>query len=171
MITDTAIFAALRTFLVQDVVPRGVEVLQGQQNRVPQPAGKHYVIMSAASRAFQSSSYRDYDPPPTGEMVPGTVDISRSTGVTIQLDFYGPDSSDYAQRFATLFRDDYGYQAFAGKDVTPLYCDNGQQMPLTNAEKQYEARWMIQAVLQVNPAVSTPMQFADRVNVTIVEAD
>lgn len=165
MITDTAIFAALRTFTVRHVVPAGVEVLQGQQNRVPQPTGKNYVIMTATSRNFQSSSYHDYRPAQNEQ------DITRSTGVSIQMDFYGPDSSDYAQRFATLFRDDYGYAAFAGTGVTPLYCDDGSQMPLTNGERQYEARWMIQTVLQVNPAVSTPMQFADKVAVTIVEAD
>lgn len=167
MITDTDIFTALRTFLVGSVLPAGDEVLQGQQNRVAQPAPstKHYVMMSAASRAFQSSSYREYLPDDD------RADILRSTAVTIQLDFYGPESSDRAQRFATLFRDDYGYQRMALTGVTPLYCDDGSQMPLTNGERQYEARWMLQAVLQVTPVVSTPMQFADTVAVTIVKAD
>lgn len=165
MITDASIFAALRTFMVRHIVPSGVEVLQTQQNRVAMPVGPNFVMMTATSRTFQSSSYHEYHPSD------GTQDIARSTGVSFQVDFYGPLSSDYAQRFATLFRDDYGYAAFAGSGVTPLYCDDGSQMPLSNGEKQYEARWMIQTMLQVNPAVSTPMQFADKVDVTIVEAD
>ena len=122
-------------------------------------------VMTASNRTFQSSPYHDY------RRADDEVDITRSTAAGIQLDFYGPASSDHAQRFATLFRDDYAYQAMLGTGVTPLYCDDGSQMPLTNGEKQYEARWMIGAVLQVNPAVSTPMQFADRVAATIVEAD
>lgn len=164
-LTDSHVFAALRTFLVRDVLPAGVEALQTQQNRVPQPTGKHYVMMTPASRTFMSSSYRSYRP------ADDQADISRSTSVTIQLDFYGPESSDHAQRFATLFRDDYAYGKFAGTGVTPLYCDDGSQMPLTNGEKQYEARWMLQTVLQVTPVVSTAMQFADTVDVTIVKAD
>jgi len=166
MTSEDDIFTALRAFLLT-VVPAGVEVLQTQQNRVPQPKGPGYVMMTAASRTFQSSSYREYRP------ADDEVDVTRSTGAGFQLDFYGPASSDYAQRFATLFRDDHAFQWFAEMHpgVTPLYCDDGSQMPLTNGEKQYEARWMIQAMLQVNPAVSTPMQFADRVDVTIVEAD
>jgi hypothetical protein len=164
MISEDDIFAALRAFLLS-VLPAGTEVLVTQQNRVPQPVGPNYVMMTAASRTFMSSSYREYRPPDDQQ------DTARSTSAGIQLDFYGPVSSDYAQRFATLFRDEYATTAMAGTGVTPLYCDDGSQMPLTNGEKQYEARWMIQCALQVNPVVSTPMQFADKVVATIVEAD
>lgn len=166
MTSEDDIFTALRGFLLA-VLPAGTEVLQTQQNRVPQPRGPNYVMMTASGRSFQSSSYRLY------RSADDQVDIARSTAAGFQLDFYGPLSSDYAQRFATLFRDDYGFVWFAANApaVGPLYCDDGSQMPLTNGEKQYEARWMIQAMLQVNPIVSTPMQFADRVDVTIVKAD
>lgn len=164
MIGDEEIFAALRAF-IRGILPPRTEVLVSQQNRVPQPAGPNYVMMTATSRTFQSSPYHEYD------RAAGTNDITRSTGVGIQLDFYGPLASDHAQRFATLFRDDYGFQAMRATGVVPLYCDDGSQMPLTNGERQYEARWMVQTMLQVNPAVSTPTQFADRVEITIVEAD
>lgn len=164
MTSEDDIFAALGMFL-ETVLPEGTEVLVTQQNRVPQPRGPNYVMMTATNRVFQSSPYHTYRP------ADETNDITRSTGAGIQLDFYGPASSDYAQWFATLFRDDYAFEAFAGTGVTPLYCDDGSQMPLTTGEKQYEARWMIQTMLQVNPIVSTPQQFADKVDVTIVEAD
>lgn len=164
MISEDDIFTALRTFLLL-VLPTGTEVLITQTNRVPQPVGPNYVMMTAASRTFQSSPYHSYRPDDNAE------DFVRSTGAGFQLDFYGPSSSDYAQMFATLFRDDYAVEAMAGTGVTPLYCNDGSQMPLTNGEKQYEARWMLQVMVQVNPVVSTPMQFADRVNVQIVEAD
>lgn len=165
MITDSDIFAALRRFIVRHVVPEGVEVVQTQQNRVAMPTGPNFVMMTATRRTFQSSSYREY------RLADEELDISRSTAVGIQVDFYGPDSADLAQRFATLFQDDYGYAAFAGSGVVPLYCDDGTQMALTAGEKQYETRWKIDTVLQVNPAVSTPVQFASKVDVIIVEAD
>lgn len=164
MISEDEIFAALRAFILL-TVPAGTEVLITQQNRVPQPSGPNYVMMTATNRDFMSSAYREYRP--AGDQ----VDRTRSTGAGFQLDFYGPLSSDFAQRFATLFRDDYAVDAMAGTGVTPLYCNDGSQMPLTNGERQYEARWMVQAMLQVNPIVSTPQQFADKVDVTIVEAD
>lgn len=165
MIEDD-VFTVLRAFLLDPVVlPAGTEVLRAQGNRVPQPRGPNYVMMTIASHTWQSSTYHQYRR--DDEM----NDVTRSTGVGIQLDFYGPSSSDFAQRFATLFRDEYACTAMAGTGVTPLYCDDGQQMPLVNGEQQYEQRWTIQTMLQVNPAVSTPMQFADRVAATIVKAD
>lgn len=162
--SEDDIFTALRAFLLL-VLPEGTEVLVSQQNRVPQPRGPNYVMMTATNRVFQSSPYREYRP------AQGMVDRARSTAAGFQLDFYGPLSSDYAQRFATLFRDDYAVEAMASSGAAPLYCDDGSQMPLTNGEKQYEARWMIQAVCQVNPVVSTPMQFADKVTPTLVKVD
>jgi hypothetical protein len=164
MISEDDIFTALRAFILA-VLPTGVEVLITQQNRVPQPAGPNYVMMTATNRAFQSAPYHSY------RAADGELDTIRSTAAGFQLDFYGPASSDYVQRFATLFRDDYAYEAMLGTGVVPLYCDDGTQMPLTNGEKQYEARWMVAVMVQVNPVVSTPMQFADKVAATIVKAD
>lgn len=165
MLTDAEIFQAVRAFIVRAVVPEGVQVVQSQQNRVAMPTGPNFVMMTASRRVFLSSGYRAYRPADREQ------DIQRSTSVGVQLDFYGPDSADYAQRFSTLFRDDYGYQAMAASGVVPLYSDDGTQMALTAGEKQWETRWKVDAVVQVNPVVSTPMQFADRVAATIVEAD
>lgn len=163
-ITEDAVMTTLRSFLL-GILPAGMEVVQGQQNRVPQVVGPDYVVFTPIRREFLSSTNR------TNRPVDGAVDVSRSTSATFQLDVYGPNSTDNAVTIATLFRDDYGCRAMAGTGVQPLHCDNGQQMPLINGEEQYEARWTLQAVLQVNPSVSTPMQFADSVAVTFVEAD
>lgn len=163
-VTEEMVMTTLRSFLLA-ILPDGMEVVQGQQNRVPQVVGPDYVIFTPTQRTFLSSTNR------TNLPATGTVDVSRSTSATFQLDVYGPNSTDNAVTIATLFRDDYGCRFMAGSGVQPLHCDNGQQMPLVNGEEQYEARWTLQAVLQVNPSVSTPMQFADRVDVTFVEAD
>ena len=56
-----------------------------------------------------------------------------------------------------------------GRGCQPLYCDDGHQMPLINGEFQYEARWTIHARLQINPAISTPQEFADSLTPTLVE--
>lgn len=163
-ITEDDAIAALRDFLLL-VLPSGIEVVQGQDNYVPEPAGPNHIILTPASRTHLSSSYRE--PRPDDD----AVLVSRSTRIDIQMDVYGPNGSDYAQVISTLLRDDYGCQAMAGTGVQPLYCDDGQQMPLVNGEKQYEQRWRLHAQLQIDPTVSTPAQFADMVELSIVEAD
>lgn len=161
---EDTVLTALRAFLLL-ILPDGVEVVRTQVNRVPMPRGPNFVMMTVASRQFQSSTYHEH------RVADGATDITRSTGCGVQLDFYGPNSSDYAQDFATLFRDDYACQQMAGTGVTPLYCNDGQQMPLVNGEAQYEQRWTLQTMLQINPVVSTPTEFVGKVDVTFVKAD
>lgn len=93
--------------------------------------------------------------------------------LTVQVDVHGPNSTDYAQIIVTLFRDDYACVFFAENEppLAPLYIDNGQQIPFVSGEKQYEDRWVLEAKLQLNPVVSTPMQFADTLSVGLKEID
>lgn len=161
-ITDDAIMAAMGGFL-EAVLPDGVEVIQGQANRVPEPKSPDFVVMTDASRRQLSTTTHSYDP------VAGTNAVGRSNALTIQLDVYGPNSSDNAQVIATLFRDAYGCEAL-GPAIQPLYCDDGQQMPLVNGEFQYQDRWTLRATLQANPAITTPAQFASSVNLTLADA-
>jgi hypothetical protein len=72
-----------------------------------------------------------------------------------------------------MLRDDYAMAQFStsGFDVTPLYADDPKQVPFLNGEQQYETRWIVEAVLQVNPVVSVPQQFMDAASITLVEVD
>jgi hypothetical protein len=87
------------------------------------------------------------------------------------VNFYGPNATDNAQIFNQLFRDLYGCDFLRDYDVQPLWCDDGRQLPLVDSEKQYETRWMIRALMQINPTISTSQDFADTLDLTIVEAD
>lgn len=103
----------------------------------------------------------------------GTVGSEQETKVTIQLDVHGPNSGNNAQMISTLFRSDYAVQQFQsqGFDITPLYADDPKQIPFINAEEQYETRWVIEAVLQVNPVVSVSQDFAGALSVGLVNVD
>jgi hypothetical protein len=85
----------------------------------------------------------------------------------VQLDVYGPNSADNSHTITTLFRDSYAVDQFAtsGFDVTPLYADDARQAPFIDAESQWEDRWMISAVLQVNPIITVPQDFASELTV------
>lgn len=161
-LTDDEIMTALRAFLLA-VLPSGVEVVQGQDNRVAEPLGPDHVIMTPARREQLSSTTHDYDP------AHDTAAIARSTGLHFQLDTYGPNASDNVQVISTLFRDAYGASFLKTYGVAPLYCDDGQQMPLVNGESQYEQRWMMRGVLQASIAVNVPTEFADNLITTLVE--
>jgi hypothetical protein len=107
----------------------------------------------------------------SGTMSAGSERFLQPTQITYQLDVHGPNSADNAQVVTTLFRDQFGVDAFAlsGFDVTPLHADDPRQVPFINAESQFESRWIVEAHLQANQAISLPLQFADAAVVTLQE--
>jgi hypothetical protein len=168
-ILETNVFATLRAFLL-GIVPAGTEVIMGQENRVPEPEGDDYVVMTPLFKMRLSTNHTTYTDLGTN---PGTRGSAPDLAFHIQLDIHGPASGDNAAIIATLFRDDYAVQQFkaSGFDISPLYCDDPKQMPFTNGENQYEDRWIITAVIQYNPVTQTPIDFADALEVQIVSVD
>ena len=164
--TEDDVLTILRTFILS-IVPAGVEVIQGQVNRVPEPLGDDFIVMTPVNRNRLSTNVGSWDrtgPDPT------EITAAYNTEFMCQLDLHGPNASDYGSTLSTLFRDEYACDLMAGTGVQPLYATDGKQMPFINAESQYEDRWVLTVSLQITPAVSTPMQFADTLDVTISSA-
>lgn len=229
--TEDEALAALRSFLLS-CVSAGVEVIVGQQNRVPEPKGAEFVVMTPMFRERLAANTDHYvDSLFTGSIDGSTLTISGvdygtlflnntifgvgiadgtkitafgtgSGGVgtytvapaqtvtsrkiaggvlsaaqhvkmTVQLDIHGEFAADNAHIISTLFRDDYAVQLFidSGYDVAPLYMSEPKQAPYLNGEQQIENRWTTDAVLQVNPIVKAPLQFADQLNVGLFDVD
>lgn len=104
----------------------------------------------------------------------GSASFRQATQVTVQIDVHGPAGADNAQTIATLMRDAYAVDAFAASNpnIIPLHADDPRQLPFTNAEQQYEDRWVLEALIQANQTVSRiPLQFADVVEVELIEVD
>lgn len=245
-VTETGVLTVLRSFLLS-ILPPGVEVVRGLQNRVPEPKANDFVVMTTILRsrietntdtwadvAFSGSisgttltvysgaagQFIIGQSPVGGSVIgvvavgaavfgpnvaPGTVitglgtgtggagtytvnisqtvaqetmaagaiNILQPTRLTIQLDVHGPNSADNAQTISTLFRDEYAISAFhaTAPDVTPLFCEDPKQIPFKNAEDQIETRFVVDAILQANIVVSPPQQYADQLNVSLVEVD
>jgi len=236
-LTDATVFTVLRSFLLS-VLPANVEVVRGLVNRVPEPIGADFVVMTPILRQRLETntdgySNLDYEvltfgsitniPVVGNVLVNGTttavgtvsavnglaVTVTSLTGqyfaindvvtnqtlslpvgtissvayggksvlqptrMTVQLDVHGPNSADNAQIISTLFRDQYATDQFAtsNADVIPLYADDPKQMPFTNGEQQIEVRWIIEAVMQINPSTVVPMQFMDAASVGIVSVE
>lgn len=92
---------------------------------------------------------------------------------TVQCDVHGTNGADNARIIEGLFRSEYGTQAFAlsGFEIQPLYCDPVRQMPFINGEQQFEDRWTLDLVMQVNPKIETPQAFAAALEVGLIDVD
>jgi hypothetical protein len=103
----------------------------------------------------------------------GGKSLLQPTKVTIQLDVHGPASGDNAAIITTTFRDDYAVQSFlsSGFDVQPLYADNAHQVPFLNGEQQIEERYVIDVVMQCNPIITVPQQFAAVLSIGLTNVD
>lgn len=109
----------------------------------------------------------------SGIMSAGTSAYSQDLIFVIQIDCHdNPDASgscDNAQIISTMMRSSYATEWFENNysSVVPLYADDPTQVPFTNAEQQYETRWVVEAQLEFKPSVSVPQEYADSVSVSI----
>lgn len=166
--TQDTVITALRTFLLA-VLPVGTDVILAQVNRVPEPTDPNFVLMTPIRQIRLSTNVRSDEIPP----ISSTSSITQSVEHVIQMDVHGPASGDNAVVIATLLRDQYGVDQFAAVDenVIPLYSEDPRQLPFINAESQYEDRWVIEAYIQANQTITITQQFADVVDVTLLEVD
>ena len=165
--SQLAVYVRLEAFL-QYILPSQTPVVQGLANRLPTPPGA-YVVMTAILQKRLATNINRYDDP---NIVPGdgTRAIQQNTRMDVQLDFYGPDASDWAAMAETLWRDEVGCSLLA-PDCQPLYADSAMQVPLVTGEEQYQQRWTLTAALQYNPVTTNPQQFADAAVVDLINVD
>ena len=162
--TEDDVLTILRTFLLS-ITGNDWEVVQGQDNRVPEPTASNFIVMTPVNSSRLSTNVDTF----SASMIGGpldTTDYTRDTQLDVQLDIHGEGGADSARAIATLFRDDYACRIMA-PDVSPLNASDGNQVPFFNGEGQYEDRWVMTLSLQINPIVSTTTEFADTVAVTI----
>lgn len=155
-VTEEEILTGFRLFLL-DITPDGFEVFDAQDNRVPEPNGPDFIIMTPKNRVRLATNVDAWD---TSDPAPVTKTIKHNARYDLQLDIHGPNGSDVATVIAAAFVDDFGRDALAATPIAPLYASDGNQMPFINGEQQYENRWVMTLSAQIKPTVSTPMQFA-----------
>lgn len=162
--------AILRGFLLY-LLPDGIEVIKGQDNRAAEPQGTDYVVITQIGRerlGLNTTTYTDNYPASTGVR----SDV-QPTQTTIQIDVHGANSAQNLQIITTLFQSDYGLDYFRGinADTAPLYMSSPRQAPFLNGEQQVEERWSVDAVIEFNPSITTQQDFAAQLSVGLIEAD
>ena len=169
-VTEAEIMLALWSFLgsldLADVDPD--DIIQSQVNRVQEPKGANFIVMTPTHRRRLSTNTETWDTAPSPAPAPTEMRYEKDTELTVQLDIHGPFGADNATVIATLWRSAYACNAIDRAIFQPLHASDGHQTPFVNAEKQYENRWVMSLVLQANPSVSTEAQFADTIDVNIV---
>lgn len=172
-LTETAILGALRTVLL-GMLPAGIEVIRAEINRVPEPVGADFVLMSPILHerlATNIVTWFDgfFSVPP----VPGVRMDLQPIKLTVQLDVHGPASADNTQIITTLFRGEVATAAFDALSigVQTLYAEDARQSPFTNEADQVEFRWTIDLALQANPIVISPQDFAAQLHAGLISAD
>lgn len=166
--TEREILTALRTFILA-ILPSGVEVVQGQDNRVPEPTSLDFVVMTPLAQQRLSTNVDTYSATLTSPF--SQVEITADTQYGVQLDIHGPNASTYTMQLALLWRDSYATDNIGDALVTPLYADDPHQAPFINGENQYETRWVVTVYMQVNPVVTAPQESATTLDITLYEAD
>jgi hypothetical protein len=167
-LTEAQTLAALRTVLI-GLLPAGIEIIRAEGNRIPEPRGADFVVMTPMRRERLSTNIATWsDGALLAPQVPGTRSDMQPSKVSVQLDIHGPLSADTTQIITTLFRSDVMFNAFAftGVAVQALYADEAHQAPFINAEQQVEYRWVCDVTLQANPAVTSPQDFAQTVTLS-----
>jgi hypothetical protein len=90
----------------------------------------------------------------------------------VQLNVHGPNSGNNVRTIDTLFRSEYAVDYFTAQKqpIAPLYCDDPRQATWENAEQQMEFNWTIDLHMEIDVAIGTQQQFADRVKVPAINA-
>lgn len=107
-------------------------------------------------------------------MASGGATFMQPTQLVCQIDVHGPLSGNNAQIISTLLRDPYGVEKFAelNANVYPLLADDPRQIPFQNEQQQWEYKWVIECLLQVNQTVrGAPQQFADSYDLEVIEVE
>ncbi len=128
-----------------------------------------------ASAIGATATYTVNLPQTVGEqtLYGGRYDATQPTKVTVQLNFYGSLAADSAQAVSTLLRDFTATEFFTamGLPVMPLYAGEPRQAPFVDAQSQYEINWTVDVALQVNASVTVAQQFANQLQVGLLQVD
>lgn len=165
LLTEESIFESISLFM-NDLFSASVEIVRGQDNRVPEPSMPNFVVMTPLLRKrLATNIVTTHDGFPDGQ--PGTRNDTQKTQLTVQLDVHGPQSGDNAQVLSTMLRSDIACNYFAeiDADISPLFTSDPRQVPYLNGEQQIENRWTVDFELQANIAVQTAQDFADTLTI------
>ncbi len=165
---ESQILAAVRAWLLA-LLPAGTEVVRGQDNRVPQPKGPGFAVLTPGRlEALSTPVTRFPDGFPQG---PGSRCDQLSCRLALMLDLYGPGSGDLAQTVAGLFALGTELAPWPDPAIQPLYAEPPLQGPFLDGERQMEERWRLPLLLQITQTLTSSQDFAATLTPALIEVD
>ena len=167
-VTRSDLYKALGDFL--QGLFSGADIRQSQQNRVPMPSGD-FITMTELFSSGASTSVVTYTAPEKAGI--GEQHISRTTRWHCQIDFYGTSAAQRATVLSAVVRTPFACEWFRDNApvLTPLWADDPFQTTLINGEQQYEPRWTVTFVGQIDPVVTLPLAFFDDINLKTISME
>lgn len=136
------------------------EVIRGYSNNVPLPKPP-FVLMNILNETAAATNEHAYSP------ADETAAVSRQSEIQMQLDFFGAEAGQMAQKTVLLWRDFYACERL--KFCQPLYVGLARFMPLTNEESEYEERWMTTVHLAYAPQAEHQQKFINAFDLTLIQ--
>jgi hypothetical protein len=164
------LYGALAAFIAGVTgLEAGETVVQGLPNRAAMPL-PGFIVIQSVTRTRLRTNLHTYGT--SGD--PTTVAIEEGVQLRVQIDCYGPQSTDaitgaedWATMLSTTLRDAYGVSILEPSGIVPLHADEARMVPLVDGEDQYEERWMLEAFFQYNPVTTAPQQYADELTMKL----
>lgn len=160
--TESEIYKSVGQWL-QSILPTGMRVVQGQQNRNAPPRDP-FAVMTIIGRERIATNGWAYD----GE---ATRTLTEQVQVTMQINLFGPASSNQMQAVTLFWRDFQAVDFFKGLGVpiSPLFTSTTRQLGFETGERQYEDCWTVDLSMQVTLTTRAPQQFATSIPITLDE--
>lgn len=170
-----SVYIPIAAFIVAVTGLDPLAVVQGLPNRasMPAPGFISFQMINRRSMRTPVDIFDETTDPPT------TAAIQQDVELTLQIDCYGPSGCDWANMLSATLRDEYGCTALEKLaaaqsppfELQPLHADEARMIPLVNGEEQYEERWSLDARFQFNPVTTIPQQYADVVELTMINVE
>jgi hypothetical protein len=163
------VYAPLVAFIIALTGLPATSVVQGIPNRVPMPKPGFVTVQALFRNRLMTNVdlWDEVTEPPIQAAIQDAVELR------VQIDCYGPTACDWANMLSATLRDEYGCTQLAALATTftlqPLYADDARMIPLVDGEEQYEERWSLDARFQINPVTTIPQQYADVVDLTMID--
>lgn len=135
-VTHQDIYADVRAFLLNIV---DCEVIQAYSNNVPLPE-RDFVMMNILHEVAQNTTTHDENR------------VSQVFELTMQLDFFGKQAAENAQRVCRLWRDAYACERL--QFCQPLFHGDIRYLPLTNEASQYERRYCVDLAISYHSTLT-----------------
>lgn len=162
--TESDIYTEVGQWL-QSILPVGMAVVQGQQNRNAAPRDPFAAMVIIGRQRIATNGWT-YDGV-------GTRILAEQVQVTMQINLFGPASSNQMQMVTALWRDMQAVDFFraSGVPIAPLTTSTTRQLGFETGERQYDDLWTVDLTMQVTLTTRLPQQFATSIPITLVEVD